>query len=144
MKRGRGMCGTFKVNNLTYHTRTMFIDINRLNRPCSGMFTYLWTDLGMCTYHRVIYMLTLHTRTNVPLSSARLPTSYSHTQYIKRLILNGKIGLQILSANYWAAKYFCKIRWPKFERQKLFLQNFTTKANPVKNFTLLDKFTNPS
>ena len=27
MKRGWGMCGTFKVNNLTYHVRTTLIDI---------------------------------------------------------------------------------------------------------------------
>ena len=73
MKRGRGMCGTFKVNSLTYHAHTTFIDINR---PCSGMYTYLWTDLGTCTHHRVIYMLTLHARTNVPLSSAWLPTFF--------------------------------------------------------------------
>ena len=35
-----------------------------------------------CTYHRVIYMPTLHECTNVPLSSARLPTFFQQPQVI--------------------------------------------------------------
>ena len=35
--------------------------------------------LGTCTYHRAIYWLTLHACTNVPLSSAQLPTSFHRT-----------------------------------------------------------------
>ena len=45
-------------------------------RSIYGTCTYLGLIRGMCTNHRVIYMLTLHARTNIPLSSARPPTSF--------------------------------------------------------------------
>ena len=69
MKRGRCMCGTFKAFKLTYlHVLRSYIylsgipDLRVGNQPPSCI------NLDNCLYDR----------TNVPLSSARLPTFFHH------------------------------------------------------------------
>ena len=59
--RGRGTLSTSKVNNLTYHAHTTFIEIYNLHRP------ELYIAIAIAFAH-----------TNVPLSSVRLPTSFIH------------------------------------------------------------------
>ena len=74
---GQGMCGTFNPFNLTYlHVlRAGIVYIYKGMWTYQGTCTYLGSSRGMCMYHRVIYRLTLYASTNVPLSSARLPTT---------------------------------------------------------------------
>ena len=88
--RGRGMWGTFQSFQLMYHALTMFIELMGV---CVKHFDIEHTSeqteqtievcghKGTCTYHRVIYMLTLHARINVPLSSAHTWTLFHHPQF---------------------------------------------------------------
>ena len=60
-----------------YHASSTFID-QFWPKMYLGEWTYqkCTKNRGTCTYHRVIYWLTLHAQTNIPLSSARLLTSF--------------------------------------------------------------------
>ena len=58
LKQGPCACITFKAFNLTYlQADIMFIDIALVCSVClvcARTRTDLWTDLGMCMYHRVL------------------------------------------------------------------------------------------
>ena len=67
----------------------------------------LWTDLGKCTYNRVLYMLTLFARTNVPLSSARTWTPFHHPRNMfpnkstKKPVFSRKLELEFVRENLY-------------------------------------------
>ena len=66
MKRGQGMCGTFKAFNLTVlHVLRAGMVYNYI--------TVWYVHVPVCAH-----ILTLHPRTNVPLSSARIWTPFHH------------------------------------------------------------------
>ena len=47
MKRGQGLCGTFKVINLTYHAHTTFRDMRLVHAHTYGL---LEAARSTCTY----------------------------------------------------------------------------------------------
>ena len=73
MKQGWGMCGTFQSCKLTY-----------LHVLPAGM-VYILVRIEFSP----IYRLTLHACTNVPLSSARLLTSFQQPHILIQLYLDG-------------------------------------------------------
>ena len=105
MKRGRGTCGMFKVNNLMYHAHTTFIYLSLLALHLSGTPSQsTGTRPPSCLFlDHHLYMLQLQLL-HVPVFITYLATVYTKGYWLDNPFVVAILGTKFLTACVQSAK----------------------------------------